>query len=97
MKDYILFLVTNIVSKPEMVKVDETAEDDNSTTYHITVDQGDMGMIIGKDGRTIKSVRTLAKMKAIKDGTRVNVTLTEPVLAEGEITPEESTDQADNA
>lgn len=79
MIDYISFLVTNIVSKPEKITVKEVVEDDHSYTYIITVDKDDMGMLIGKEGRTIKSIRTLAKLKAIKDGTRVNITLSEPL------------------
>jgi predicted RNA-binding protein YlqC (UPF0109 family) len=79
MIDYITFLVTNIVSKPESVSVVEQVEDDSSYTYVITVDKDDMGMLIGREGRTIKSLRTLAKLKAIRDGTRVNVTLSEPI------------------
>ena len=84
MIDYITYLVSNIVSKPEKVIVNEVVEEDSSYTYIITVDKDDMGMLIGKEGRTIKSLRTLAKLKAIKDGTRVNITLSEPQVAENE-------------
>lgn len=80
MQEYILFLVKQIVSNPESVMVEEVKEDDNSFTYIINVSKEDMGIIIGKEGRTIKSIRTLAKVKAVKDGVRVNITLNEPEI-----------------
>ena len=61
MIDYITFLVTNIVSKPENVSIKELVEDDSSYTYIITVDKDDMGMLIGREGRTIKSCFTYCK------------------------------------
>jgi predicted RNA-binding protein YlqC (UPF0109 family) len=78
MKEYIEFLVKQIVSHPDNVTVMEVKDDESSYTYTINVDKEDMGVLIGKEGRTIKSLRTLAKVKAVKDGVRVNITLNEP-------------------
>jgi len=77
MKEFIVYLVTNIVKNPTDVKVDEVVEG-NGYIYNITVNPDDMGLVIGKEGRTIKSVRALAKSKAIKDGVMISVELIEP-------------------
>ena len=82
MKEYIEFLVKQIVSNPDNVTVSEVQDGENSYTYAIDVDKDDMGVIIGREGRTIKSLRTLAKVKAVKDGVRVNITLNEPEVNE---------------
>ena len=82
MKEYIEFLVNQIVSNPDNVTVSEVQDGENSYTYTIDVDKDDMGVIIGREGRTIKSLRTLAKVKAVKDGVRVNITLNEPEVNE---------------
>lgn len=82
MKEYIEFLVKQIVSNPDNVTVSEVQDGENSYTYTIDVDKDDMGVIIGREGRTIKSLRTLAKVKAVKDGVRVNITLNEPEVNE---------------
>ncbi len=78
MQEYIEFLVKQIVTNPDSVSVEEIKEDDSSFTYVISVAKEDMGIVIGREGRTIKSLRTLAKVKAVKDDIRVNITLNEP-------------------
>ncbi|MBP7928206.1 KH domain-containing protein [Patescibacteria group bacterium] len=84
MQEYIEFLVKQIVTNPESVTVEEIKEDDSSFTYVISVAKEDMGIVIGREGRTIKSLRTLAKVKAVKDDIRVNITLNEPADNETE-------------
>ncbi len=76
MKEFLEFLVKGIVSKPDQVKIEEVTEE-GLYTYRITVDSEDMGIVIGKEGKNIKSIRELAKAKAIKAGIRINVYLEE--------------------
>ena len=77
MKDLLEYLVKNIVEQPEAVKVEETQTPEGFVNLQITVDQEDMGMVIGKGGRIIRALRNLVRVKAIKEGKRVNVELTE--------------------
>ncbi len=78
MKEFIDYLIRQIVSKPESLRIDEEQDPETNThIYRINVAQDDMGMIIGKEGRTIKSLRNLARAKAIKDGIRINIELNE--------------------
>lgn len=74
MKDFIEYLIKEICTKPESVSVEETNEN-GYYTYKILADETDMGVIIGKEGRTIKSIRNMAKAKAIKDNIRISVIL----------------------
>ena len=76
MKDFIEFLVKQIVSNPTEVSVSETTED-GIRVYKIKASPEDMGVIIGKEGRNIKSLRNLAKAKAIKDNERIKVIVEE--------------------
>jgi len=76
MKKLTEFLVKNIVEKPEEVVIEEKEEEGN-TNILLTVANLDMGKIIGKNGRIIKSIRTLLRIKAIKNGQRVFLELTE--------------------
>jgi len=76
MRDFIEYLVKQIVSKPEEVEVTETQEN-GVFTYKVKVDSEDMGIVIGKEGKNIKSIRNLAKSKAIKDDVRINIELLE--------------------
>lgn len=74
MKEFVDFLVKNVVKNPNSVVVTEVAEGTN-LRYTVTVDPLDMGFVIGKEGRTINSIRLLAKAKAVKEGVWVDVTL----------------------
>jgi len=76
MKDFLEYLIKEIATKPEEVKVDESKENE-VLFYHIHVAEEDMGLVIGKEGKTIKALRNLAKAKAIKDDVRVQVSIEE--------------------
>lgn len=72
MKEFIEYLVKQIVKSPDEVKVEEIIED-TVVTVTICAAKEDMGIIIGKEGRTINSLRALAKAKAIKEGVKVYI------------------------
>lgn len=76
MIDFVKFLVSQIVTKPEEVIV-EQIQNGEWTVYLVSVNKEDMGSVIGKEGRTIKSIRNLVKAKAILEGARVNVEIKE--------------------
>ncbi len=75
MIDLVKYLVTNIVDKPEAIKVTDTVDETNTHLINITVDPEDMGKVIGKGGKIINAIRELARVKAIKLGERVRVVL----------------------
>ena len=77
MKDFLLYLARAIVDSPNDVSVNEVTSPEGYATLELTVAPSDMGKIIGKSGRIIKAVRDLVRILAIKQNTRVNVTLTE--------------------
>lgn len=78
MKEFIEYLLKEFVSKPNEIIVTETIDPETSfRNYQIKVAQEDIGLVIGKEGRTIKSLRNLTRAKAIKDGIRMNLELIE--------------------
>ncbi|MDF0725212.1 KH domain-containing protein [Cytobacillus sp. S13-E01] len=58
MKELIETVVKALVDLPDEVTVTE-ASDDRTITYVLSVNKDDMGKIIGKQGRVIKSIRTV--------------------------------------
>lgn len=76
MKDILVFLLTNIVDTPDEVEVTES-ETDGVTTFTIRVASSDMGKVIGKEGKIIRSIRNILKVKAMKENKRIYVTLAE--------------------
>jgi predicted RNA-binding protein YlqC (UPF0109 family) len=76
MKDTLLFILTHIVDHPDDIVIDEaTTEDKTMLTIH--ANQEDLGKIIGKSGRIIRSLRDLIKLMAAKQGIYVDVVLAE--------------------
>lgn len=66
------YLVTSLVDVPEAVQV-AVSESDEAVRYEITVDPSDVGKVIGRQGRIIKSIRTLARAAGTTDGRQVEV------------------------
>lgn len=77
MKDLLKYLTKSIVTKPDAVRVEETQTAEGFANLRLTVDPEDMGAVIGKGGRIIRALRNLVRVKAIKEGKRVNVELVE--------------------
>jgi predicted RNA-binding protein YlqC (UPF0109 family) len=54
------YLVTSLVDAPDAVAI-ETKESEESLTFEIALDPADVGKVIGRQGRIIKAIRTLAR------------------------------------
>lgn len=97
MKELLDLILKNITTHPESALIEETTEGD-VTVYTITVDPEDMGRVIGKDGKVIRAIRSLAHVVAIRQNKRFRVTLndsadTAPVSSPAKVDqPEESED-----
>jgi len=78
-EDLLLFLVKSLASEPSEVTISKTVEPDSLEIYNINVSPPDRGLVIGKGGSTIRSIRNLAKVKAVKDKTRVRIQLIDEV------------------
>lgn len=69
MKDFIDFIVKSLVDNPDQVDVKEV-EGSRTTVYELRVGQGDLGKVIGKQGQTAKSIRTLLAAVSARQGKR---------------------------
>lgn len=70
MKELIEYIVMALVDHPEQIHVDEY-EKDGVTVYRLSVAEEDTGKVIGKQGRIIQSIRTVAKVAAWKENKRI--------------------------
>lgn len=76
-KDFLDFVVKSIVKKPEDV-VTKRSVDEMGVLLELTVDKDDMGIVIGKEGKTAKALRALLKVLGAKNDARVNLKIVEP-------------------
>lgn len=77
MKDLLSFIVTSLVTNPEAVQIEERKQN-GTIDLNLTVDPKDMGLVIGKNGQTIRAIRKLLTVRAIAENVRVNLQLVEP-------------------
>ena len=62
-----------LVDHPEDVTIDELDAEGGGVVYEISVHPDDMGKIIGRRGRIIRSLRALARAAGQTHGGRVSV------------------------
>ncbi|MDO8579295.1 MAG: KH domain-containing protein [bacterium] len=72
------FLVKSLVDYPNDVKITRTV-DEMGVLLMLDVNAADMGKIIGREGNTAKAIRTLLRIVGMKNNSRVNLKISEPV------------------
>ena len=72
MKELLTYIVQSLVDKSDEVSVTER-EAGGETVYEVRVAPGDMGKVIGRQGRIVKEIRILMKAVAQKQGKKVSV------------------------
>lgn len=74
MKELVEYIVKQIVTLPDQVQVEESYSG-SEVVLSLKVADEDMGIVIGKKGQTIRSIRKLLSVRAMNDGVRVNLNL----------------------
>lgn len=74
MQEFVAYLIKNLVDQPEAVSV-EVFDGTKSTIIEVKVAQEDVAKLVGKAGRTIKAVRTIAMTVGARFGRRVKLEL----------------------
>ncbi len=69
-KELLEFILLNIVDQPDQIKI-EISESEKGFLFQIKVAKGDVGKVIGKQGRVASSIRTIVKAAGAKNGCRV--------------------------
>ena len=72
MKELLTYIVQNLVEKPDEVSVTER-EANGETVFEVRVADGDMGKVIGRQGRIAKEIRTVVCSYAQRTGAKVSV------------------------
>ena len=75
-KELIEYLVKSLVDNKDAVVLTE-AKEDTKTVITVKVDSKDMGRVIGKDGRIIKSIREIVRAYSAKNHAKVSVDIEE--------------------
>jgi len=75
--EFVEYVVKSIVDHPDDVKV-ERKIDEMGVLITLSVNPEDMGQVIGRQGATAKSIRTLLRVIGARNNARVNLKIQEP-------------------
>jgi predicted RNA-binding protein YlqC (UPF0109 family) len=78
MQELLTFIVKKIVTQPDDVLVTSfESEDGQQLTLRLSVNQEDMGLVIGREGNVARSLRNVLKVAALKQHQRVYLDILE--------------------
>ena len=76
-QEFVEYVVKALVDNPKDVKA-ERSVDEMGVLITLKVNQEDLGQVIGRQGQTAKSIRTLLRVVGAKNHARVNLKIYEP-------------------
>lgn len=77
-QQFLEYVVKALVDDPSTVKISRSV-DEMGVLLTLDISAADMGKIIGRQGNTAKSIRTLLRVVGMKNNSRVNLKINEPV------------------
>ncbi len=76
-QQFLEYVIKALVDNPDQVKINRTV-DEMGVLLTLDIAASDMGKIIGRQGNTAKSIRTLLRVVGMKNNSRVNLKINEP-------------------
>ena len=66
-------LARRLVDEPDAVRVEQVEGDDGSLVFQLYVAEGDVGKVIGRQGRIARALRTLVRAGGVEAGRRLQL------------------------
>ncbi|MEO0073707.1 MAG: KH domain-containing protein [candidate division WOR-3 bacterium] len=76
MKELVEYIAKALVEHPEQVAIKEVAGE-KTVVYELRVGPGDIGRVIGREGRTAKAIREILAAAAMRKGKRAQLEILE--------------------
>ena len=73
MAELVAELARRLVDEPEAVRVEEIEEDDGTLVLELHVAEGDIGKVIGRQGRLVRALRTIVRAGGVEAGRRLQL------------------------
>lgn len=77
MKEAIEKIVKALVAQPDAVEISELSDAGKTVKYGLRVAPDDFGRVIGREGRTVKAIRSLLYFGGLKHGKRFHLEMLE--------------------
>lgn len=76
-KEFLELIVKALVEHPEDVAIDRTI-DEMGVLLRLSVNQADMGRVIGREGTTASAIRTILKVFGMRYSSKVHIKINDP-------------------
>lgn len=74
MEELLISITKGLVDNPDKVSVDiDETNEEGVTVYHLHVAEGDMGRVIGKQGRIAKAIRVVMRAAATRNDAKISI------------------------
>ena len=73
MAELVAELARRLVDEPDAVRVEEVEEYDGTLVFRLHVAEGDVGKVIGRQGRLVRALRTIVRAGGVEAGRRLQL------------------------
>jgi predicted RNA-binding protein YlqC (UPF0109 family) len=73
MAELVAELARRLVDEPDAVRVEEIEEEDGMLLLQLHVAEGDVGKVIGRQGRLVRALRTIVRAGGVEAGRRLQL------------------------
>jgi hypothetical protein len=73
MAELLVELARRLVDEPDAVRVEQVDGDDGSLVFRLHVAEGDVGKVIGRQGRIARALRTVVRAGGPQAGRRLQL------------------------
>ena len=73
MAELLAYLARELVDEPDAVRVEQAEGDDGALVLRLHVAEGDVGKVIGRQGRIARALRTLVRAGGPQAGRRLQL------------------------
>ncbi len=73
MAELVAELARRLVDEPGAVRVEEVEEEDGTLLLQLYVAEGDVGKVIGRQGRLVRALRTIVRAGGVEAGRRLQL------------------------
>jgi predicted RNA-binding protein YlqC (UPF0109 family) len=73
MAELVAELARRLVDEPDAVRVEEVEEEDGTLVFRLHVAEGDVGKVIGRQGRLARALRAVVRAGAVEAGRRLQL------------------------
>lgn len=76
MEDLLKLLIEPLVADIKKIKI-ERSDEQNNVNFTVSIPKDEIAKVIGKEGRMVKSIKNLLRVRAFKEKVFVNLELVE--------------------